>query len=258
MCERGIKLRKSTAEHSTQLRTCDGRARLCVVALHCFFHLYWKKCTHELRQATTQQCFLFPCAASTGISSPFIWAQPLLAQETTNALRLRGCISGYEAQSPLLPPLPGQTLSAVQYSRLPWAPSPGLPKCVLSFWQEGLGGPRNRPSACSSSSTLCVPGADLPCPPASALSSRPCGIIPAVPSPGEGPSAAALVSRVTVRGKKKIPLRWLAFVEGSNQYPGHPAEVPEEKHVNPPSTNLPPRRHLPPTAQSARRALLCP
>lgn len=108
------------------------------------------------------------------------------------------------------------------------SPIPRSPKVRLKFLAGGLGGPTNRPSALSGSSTLCVPSADLPCPSASALSARPCGIIPAVPSTGEGPSAAALVSRVTVRGKNKIPLRWLAFVEGSNQYPGHPAEVPEE------------------------------
>jgi len=87
------------------------------------------------------------------------------------------------------------------------SPVPVSPKEHLKFLAGGLGGPRNRPSARSGSSTPCLPDADLPCPSASALSSRPCGITPAVPAPGEGASAAAFLLRVTVRGKKKTPLR---------------------------------------------------
>lgn len=130
-----------------------------------------------------------------------------------------------ELSAPSASPAPWTDAVSCPLLQVTMSPVPGSPKVHLKFLAGGLGGPRSRPSAPSSSSPSCLPSADLPCPSASALSSRPCGIIPAVPSPGEGPSAAALVSRVTVRGKKKILLWWLAFVKGSNQYLGHPAEV---------------------------------
>lgn len=149
VCERGIKLSKSMAEWSTQLRTPDGLAQLCVVALHCFFCLYWKRCTHVLQRAKTWRCFHFPCTASADISSlcehSFLLHKKAQTRWgcTVTSRTTHSRISGCEAWSPLLPPFPllGQMLSAVCYSRLPWACSPGLPKCVLSFWQEGLGDP---------------------------------------------------------------------------------------------------------------------
>lgn len=272
VCERGIKLSKSMAERSTQLRTFDGLAQLCVVALRCFFHLYWKGAHMPCSEQKLDSVFTSLAHCFSWHLLLFIWAQLLLAQEITSVLRLH-CRKQNNTRShqrvrsaePSPPPAPAPRTDAVSCPLLQvtMSPIPGSPKARLKFLAGGLGGPRNRPSACSGSSTSCLPSADLPCPSASALSSWPCGIIPAVPSPGEGLSAAALVSRVTVRGKKKIPLRWLAFVESSKQYPGHPAEVPVEKHVNSLCANHPQAATLPPQHAQlpsfpARRALLCP
>lgn len=98
----------------------------------------------------------------------------------------------------------GQMPSPAHYSRLLWTNSLSLPECILSFQQEGLVWNRNGPFTCSTGLELWVPSIDLSCPLASDLSFWPCWIIPAVPSPRQGPFAEALVSGVIVRPNKKI------------------------------------------------------
>lgn len=182
---------------------CSKRNILAVVSLplRCFSWHLLSKHSFSLHKKP-QACGGCAAASRTTLSHQLVWSR-----------------------EPSAPPAPWTDVVSCLFLQVTMSPISGSPKVHLKFLVGGLGGPRSRPSACSSSSPSCLRSADLPCPSASALSSRPCGIIPAVPSPGEGPSAAALVSRVTVRGKKKIPLWWLAFVEGSNQYLGHPAEL---------------------------------
>lgn len=131
------------AEGSTQLRTSDGLAQLCVVALRCFFPLCWRRCSHVLQRAKTCQCFHFLCTASAGISS----LHPSSASPCTRNhkhLRLRRCQQNPTGspQSPLLlqapTPAPGTEPVSCLLPRVTRSRVLGLPKCVLSFWQEGL------------------------------------------------------------------------------------------------------------------------
>lgn len=148
------------AEGSTQLRTSDGLAQLCVVALHCFFHLYWKRCSHVLQRAKTCQCFHFLCTTSAGISSLHLSSA---SPRTRNRkqLRLHCCQQNPTGshQSPLLlqapAPAPGTEPVSCLLLQVTVSHIPGSPKARLKFLAGGLGGPRNRPSACSGSSASC-------------------------------------------------------------------------------------------------------